>query len=83
MRFHTDQNMEIPNEPVIKKLRTGTHPSRTRIVLDLMREEKPSYSWKANGDLLTLTIKDPAPSSRICAKDRGARNCARDKRPDF
>jgi hypothetical protein len=64
-RFAKARSIEITNNRILRKLRTGIHPDRARVVLDLSGERIPEYSWLQKGDVVRLELTAPVVSGSL------------------
>jgi len=70
IKFKRNHTMPIKGDPVIKALRTGKHPDKSRVVLDVASNELPEYSWSESSKQFTLLIRTL--SDKRVASDRPA-----------
>ncbi len=52
------ENFPAPANGVIKQIRLGAHPSKLRVVVDLVKSTPPEYDWKADKRHVTITFAE-------------------------
>jgi hypothetical protein len=65
------ENFPAPENGVIKQIRLGAHPSKLRVVVDLIKSTPPEYDWKSDKRTVTVTFIEgaaaPAPVAQTAA----------------
>ncbi len=63
------EDLQAPENGVIKQIRLGAHPSKLRVVVDLVKSTPPEYEWKAGKRQAIIKILEseenaaPAPTA--------------------
>jgi hypothetical protein len=65
------ENFPAPENGVIKQIRLGAHPSKLRVVVDLIKSTPPEYDWKSDKRSVTVTFIEgaaaPPPAAQTAA----------------
>jgi hypothetical protein len=58
-RVKKNEALKVPANKVIKMVRVGSHPEKLRIVLDLLTEGIPEYTWDSKGKEAVIRVSEP------------------------
>jgi hypothetical protein len=67
------ENFTAPKNGVIQQIRLGAHPSKLRVVVDLVKSSAPEYEWKATKRQVVVTfVEGPAQAAAPAAVSTSA-----------